>query len=308
MKMDEMGKILRSRTARWGGAAALCIAGMSCVLFSDTMGSWMRFDALNARAAELVDASLEQNQTTFLVISGIKAGLALIEGSSVGIGVELELGDLIQPVYDYVDFFWRMFLYAFLVLGFYKLLLETGLLHLGIPLLGIGSVLIAISLLTPNSEKLLRAFGKRCVLAGVLMAFIVPGSLVVTQQLSETYTAELAQKHYENIEAFGAELSTAQTQFIALKEKFSILNPGESLIEMRVGLLNVAQSVADTFRLSLFAFMYYVLLLLFDVLLFPLLSAFVLYKVTQLVMNRAFEPGPPQVHVHVEPPPQPQTT
>ena len=308
MEIHGVVRTFRSRAGRWGGAVALCVAGLSCVFFSDTLGSWMRFDALNAKASELVDASLERNQTTFLVISGIKAGLALIEGSSVGVGVELELGDIVQPVYDYVDFFWRMFLYAFLVLGFYKLLLETGLLHLGIPLLGVGSVLVAISLLTPNSEKLLRAFGKRCVLAGVLMAFIVPGSLIATQQLSAAYTTELKQKHYENIEAFGAELNAAKADFIALKEKISIWNPSESLIEMRSGLLDVAQSVADTFRLSLFAFMYYGLLLLFDVLLFPLLSAFVLYKVAQLAMNRAFESGPPPVHVHVDAPTQPQAT
>ncbi len=43
----------------------------------------------------------------FLVLSGIKSGLAIIEGSEVGIGFNLEIGDIVQSVYDYVDVAWK---------------------------------------------------------------------------------------------------------------------------------------------------------------------------------------------------------
>ncbi|MBW2119095.1 MAG: hypothetical protein JRH09_14405, partial [Deltaproteobacteria bacterium] len=39
----------------------------------------------------------------FLVLSGIKMGLAVVEGSEVGIGFNLEIGDLVQAAYGYVD-------------------------------------------------------------------------------------------------------------------------------------------------------------------------------------------------------------
>ncbi|MCH7549547.1 MAG: hypothetical protein IH969_08455, partial [Candidatus Krumholzibacteriota bacterium] len=72
-----------------------------------------------------LDDTLERDMVTFLLITAVKASLAMIEGSNVGVGFELQVGDIVQPAYDYVDFFWRAFLYAFMVLGFYKLLLET---------------------------------------------------------------------------------------------------------------------------------------------------------------------------------------
>ena len=128
----------------------------------------------------------------------------------------------------------------------------------------------------------------------------------------ETYKEESENKTEMERTDLTKEKSGVNTGAFAInpanEEKISIWNPSESLIEMRNGLMDVAQSVADTFRLSLFAFMYYGLLLLFDVLLFPLLSAFVLYKVAQLAMNRAFEPGPPPVHVHLDAPTQPQVS
>jgi hypothetical protein len=43
----------------------------------------------------------------FLLLSSIKSGLAVVEGSEVGVGFSLELGDVVQPVYDYVDIAWK---------------------------------------------------------------------------------------------------------------------------------------------------------------------------------------------------------
>ncbi|NNG00723.1 MAG: hypothetical protein HKM93_15160 [Desulfobacteraceae bacterium] len=42
----------------------------------------------------------------FLLLSAIKSGLAVVEGSEVGVGFNLELGDVVQPFYDYVDIAW----------------------------------------------------------------------------------------------------------------------------------------------------------------------------------------------------------
>ncbi len=89
---------------------------------------------------------------------------------------------------------------------------------------------------------------------------------------------------------------------MALRERISLFNPGESLADMRSGLLAIADSVAESFKKSLLAFLYFILLLMFDLLFFPLLSMYVLYKITQFAMDRAFERGIQSIQVRVEPP------
>lgn len=250
--------------------------------------------ALNERSAVLIDDSLETNQNTFLTISGIKAALAVIEGSSVGIGVQLEIGDLIQPAYDYVDFFWNVFLYSLIVLASYKLFLETGMLELGIVLFGIGAILCAVGLLTPPRETTTPAVGRRCMLLGILVAYIAPAALLLTQTLSERYTTELKRVHHESILEFQSELQDAQREFTALRTQFSLLAPGESFESVRAGVIRIAQSAAESFRLSLLAFLYYSLLIVFDLLFFPFVSAWLLYKFAQVALDRALQQTTPR--------------
>lgn len=249
---------------------------------------------LNDRGVELIDESLETNQNTFLAVSGIKAAMAVIEGSTIGVGVEVQVGDLIQPAYDYVDFFWKIFLYSLVVLASYKLFLETGMLELGVVLFGIGAILYAIGLLTPPRETTTPTVGRRCMLLGVLVAYIAPAALLLTQSLSDRYTTELKRVHQESILEFERELDTAQREFMNLRQQFSLLTPGESLDGVRAGFVRIASSVGESFRLSLLAFLYYSLLIMFDLLFFPFVSAWLLFKLAQVALDRALQQAAPQ--------------
>jgi len=54
-----------------------------------------------------LESAFQKALTGFVILSGIKSGLAVIEGSEVGVGFNLQLGDVVQPLYDYVDIAWR---------------------------------------------------------------------------------------------------------------------------------------------------------------------------------------------------------
>ncbi len=72
-----------------------------------------------------LEKSFEQAMAGFLVLSGVKSGLAIIEGSEIGVGFNLELGDVVQSVYDYVNIAWKTVLAGATVLLFTQLILET---------------------------------------------------------------------------------------------------------------------------------------------------------------------------------------
>lgn len=78
----------------------------------------------NANLAYLEDA-FDRSLAGFLVLSGIKSGLAVIEGSEVGIGFNLEIGDIVQAVYDYVDVAWKTALAGGTILLITRLCLEA---------------------------------------------------------------------------------------------------------------------------------------------------------------------------------------
>ncbi len=62
-------------------------------------------------------------------MSGIKAGLAVIEGStagvSAGMSAKLQVGDVVQSVYDYVDIAWRTLLTGCIAILAIQYLLEA---------------------------------------------------------------------------------------------------------------------------------------------------------------------------------------
>ena len=279
---------------RWQrpAAVALILLGIVVAVFPDLFARVTGYRALNDYAVERTASALERDRDAFLVVSGVKASLALLEGSSVGVGVEVQVGDIVQPAYDYIDFFWRVFLYAFLVLGFYQLLLETGLLLLGLNLLGLGAAVLGVGWLHPNAPSWLARVGKRCVLIGVLIAYVAPFSIVISESLNERYIHTLKAHHLEAMEAYRNELDGASAQFFALRQRISVLRPGDSLDEIRTGLLRIAEGVYEAFQLSLTAFLFYVLTVLFELVVFPLLSALILYKFTQWALGRLFNTAP----------------
>lgn len=300
--MSKVSGLLSSWPLRFVAALVLVPLGVLCILDSERVADETYYTAINDRAIELIDETLDRDMVTFLVITGIKTTLAMIEGSTVGIGFEIQVGDIVQPAYDYVDFFWRAFLYAFMVLGFYKLLLETDLLLLGIVVVGIGFVLFGVGIIGRTPHIDLRRWGRRCVLIGILVAYVTPLSLIMTELLSDRYTSTIKEKHAETIDGFHSEVEASALEFLALKDQISILQPGKTLDDLQTGMLRIVTSIGKTFRLSLLAFLYYVLILLFELLFFPLLSAVILYKFTVFALGRVFDAPRPPAPTPVHPP------
>ena len=111
-----------------------------------------------------------------------------------------------------------------------------------------------------------------------------------------------AVKHAETIDGFHSEVEASALEFLALKNQISILQPGKTLDDLQTGMLRIVTSIGKTFRLSLLAFLYYVLILLFELLFFPLLSAVILYKFTVFALGRVFDTPRPPAPTPVHPP------
>lgn len=91
----------------------------------DTMLNTFGLATLSNSNNRYLQESFDESVKGFLVLSTIKSGVAVLEGSEVGMGFNLEVGDVVQSIYDYVDVAWKTALAGGTILLLMRLVLET---------------------------------------------------------------------------------------------------------------------------------------------------------------------------------------
>lgn len=267
------------------GGVVLIVLGLAFIAFPPVVQEVIGYSALNRAAVAQVDAAIGRNMVTFASVSGIEAVVALIEGSSIGVGFDLEVGDLVQPAYDYIHFIWSVFLWALLLLSLYKLLMETELLGLGFLLIGVGFILGGAANFARGRFAPWRRWARLFIVVGLLFAYLLPLSLMATEFISDRYLARAKAANAERIREVQDQLYSARDEMLALREKISILSPGESFEEVRASALAIIDNLTETIWESMFAFLIFVLILMVELLLLPFLNAYLLYKIFMVALR-----------------------
>lgn len=278
---------------QWFLSVLAAAAGVCLVALPGQLLRVSGYDLLTRQAEAVVDDVTAQNLAAFVAVSAVKTALAIIEDSSVGVGFQLEVGDAVQAVYDYVDFVWEALMYSLLVLGTYKILLETHLLHLGLQLMGLGLLCWSFGAVSQRVGAPVRRVAIRAVFAGALAAYIVPAALVAMHYVAEHYTAPVKQKQGERIQKLDQEIRQLRAQIWNLKQEVDLLRPVESLGAVRERMGEITASAVATVGASTQAMLYYVVIVLFELLVFPMLSAYLLFKLLHALFGRALGQGPP---------------
>ena len=150
-----------------------------------------------------LDESYDRALEGFLVLSAVKSGLAVIEGSEVGIGFNLQVGDLVQSVYDYVDIAWKTVLAGGTILFMARLALD-GVAMTDHILMALAffclSMLAAGRCVFPNRigmARFLRSVTATCTFLTVLVYLVLPLAVYGASRLSERITRPLIQQSYD---------------------------------------------------------------------------------------------------------------
>lgn len=190
------------------GAVVLAASGYADHLV-DAVGMGRITDANLIYLNDAFDRSL----AGFLVLSGIKSGLAIIEGSEVGIGFNLEIGDIVQAVYDYVDVAWKTALAGGTVLLMTRMCLEAVALidHwcLAAMLLGVGVFLIFRWFLA-DCQRMTRVVRESTIFLVVLtliLYVILPISITGASFLSKRITQPIIEETQTGFEDIHREFS-----------------------------------------------------------------------------------------------------
>lgn len=181
------------------------LAGMVLAItgWADRGLEYVGLEKLSRTNHRYLDESYDRALEGFLVLSAVKSGLAVIEGSEVGIGFSFEVGDLVQSVYDYVNIAWKTVLAGGTILLITRLaldgvaLVDHWVLTLAFFLL---LLLAAVQGLFPRRRaiaQILKSFTATCGFVAVLLYLVLPLAVLGASWLSDALTRPLIQDSYD---------------------------------------------------------------------------------------------------------------
>jgi len=231
--------------------------------------------SIKGPALDTTDFTLERQSASFLLVSTLKSSLAVIEGSDIGIGFRLEVGDIVQSTYDLVDFTWKILLYGILLITFSKILFESDLINIGLYILAVGFLLNVSGLFIQQYKEKILSFGTGVIIAGMIVSFYVPVSTLVSFRACEYFVG-----HIEK------DMNHQMQEVLADWEKFkSELSPRELKSSVQT-----AASFVKTLFLKLTRIMItFTCLIIIRYLLFPVIVAYGFFILSKAFLKRKFE-------------------
>jgi len=251
----------------------------------------------DANDAYLQDA-FDRSLAGFLVLSGIKSGLAVIEGSEVGIGFNLEIGDIVQSVYDYVDIAWKTALAGGTILLITRLSLEAisaiDQWFLALMFLLMVIFLVFEWFLTAYA-RLANVFREAMLFLLVLtltLYYLLPLGITAASFVSRKITAPLIASSQEGFEKVHQEFSPAQVNSRLFAEEddaddsiFSALDFTAKYEMTRERIRQIGKYFRDKTALMATLTLQLVAGYLFDCIIFPLTFFVILYVLTKSLVT-----------------------
>jgi hypothetical protein len=251
----------------------------------------------DANDAYLQDA-FDRSLTGFLVLSGIKSGLAVIEGSEVGIGFNLEIGDIVQSVYDYVDIAWKTALAGGTILLITRLSLEaiSAIDQWFLALMFLAMVVfLAVEWFFTGYARLANVFREAMLFLLVLtltLYYLLPLGITAASFVSRKITAPLIVSSQEGFEKVHQEFSPAHVNSRLFAEEddahdsiFSALDFTAKYEMTRERIRQIGKYFKDKTALMATLTLQLVAGYLFDCIIFPLTFFVILYVLTRSLVT-----------------------
>ena len=155
--------------------------------------------ALQTQNDQYLNRTFKKALAGFATMSAVKAGLAVIEGSTAGVSVgasfNLQVGDIVQSAYDYVDIAWRTLLTGCITILSIQYLLKAAAIVDGY-VLSVTFFMLGISLLLrwrasgwTKVRETVRDILSLSIVASLAVLYILPISVWGASHLSRIITA-----------------------------------------------------------------------------------------------------------------------
>ena len=256
----------------------LCVFGIMDIIFENTI-----FNLFKNLTKPYLEKAYEESKKLFITLSLLKGTADVIEGSTVNVnmilGMNVEIGDIVKPIYDIINTIWQISLASVVVLK-----LET--IYYEIFRVKIASILIFISLVayfpyTFTKNKITDIFKKVSKYTFSLLIFIyilLPSAILISSGVSNYFENEYKKPAVAQLNASLDKLNKVKDGLFVLEQSKGLFNiPGqiESAKERFNGfgneINNVSKSLTDNTPIIIG-------ITLLSYLIIPLLVVVFLYK------------------------------
>ena len=265
----------------------LSVFGVLSKIFEITI-----FDFLKNESEEYMRNSYNQSKTLFLTLSLIKGTMGVIEGSTLNanavIGINLELGDIIEPVYEMINILWKISLLSVVILKIETLYFGFFTMKLSTFLLSVSMTFIAPWVFIKNKfTEILSKISKYFFYSFLFIYLLIPSVLFMTSKVVNVMETEYKEPAIKRIEQNVGNLNSSAEALFRPAENTSIFNIKgqvdtykDKIDSFKTEAGNVTESISEDVPLIIGV-------TIFGYIILPLLLTIFLYKLAKsLVMSK----------------------
>lgn len=266
-----------------------CIFGVMNVIFENTI-----FNLLKNLTKPYLDKTYDESKRLFLVLSLIKGTTDVIEGSTVNVsmilGMEIEVGDIVQPIYDIINILWKISLASTVILKLESLYFEIFKVKIANLLIFISLVsLLPYTFIKNKVTSIFKSISKYSFFILVFIYLVLPGSLLINSYISRYFEEEYKKPAIEKLDKSLDKLNEVKDRLFTFEQSKSIFDvPGqinstkEKVEDFNKEIVSVSKSLSENTPLIIG-------IMLLTTIILPILIILFLYKVTRIMIIKKIE-------------------
>lgn len=266
-----------------------CIFGVMNVIFENTI-----FNLLKNLTKPYLDKTYDESKKLFLVLSLIKGTTDVIEGSTVNVsmilGMEIEVGDIVQPIYDIINILWKISLASTVILKLESLYFEIFKVKIANLLIFISLVsLLPYTFIKNKVTSIFKSISKYSFFILVFIYLVLPGSLLINSYISRYFEEEYKKPAIEKLDKSLDKLNEVKDRLFTFEQSKSIFDvPGqitstkEKIEDFNKEIVSVSKSLSENTPLIIG-------IMLLTTIILPILIILFLYKVTRIMIIKKIE-------------------
>lgn len=262
----------------------LCILGIINKIFEFTI-----FNFFKNMTKPYLERAYEESKKLFITLSLLKGTTDVIEGSTVNVnvilGMNIQIGDLVQPIYDIIDILWKISLASVVVLK-----LET--IYYEIFKMKLASILIFISLVTylPYTfsknmvTEALKKISKYTLLGLTFIYILLPGTILLSSAMSDYFEKEYKEPAVVRLNQSLDKLNKVKDDLFVMEQSKNIFNIPGQIESTKNKFSNLGQEISNVSK-DLADFTPVIIgITLLSYIIMPLLLLIFLYKLTKSLL------------------------
>ena len=262
----------------------LCIFGIMDKIFEHTI-----FNFFKNLTMPYLEKTYEESKKMFLTLSLLKGTTDIIEGSTVNVsmivGMEIEIGDIIQPIYDMINILWKVSLASVVILK-----LET--IYYEIFKVKLATILTFISLITifpytiykNKITEILKKISKYSFFTLLYIYIILPSAIFVNSTISSYFEKEYKEPAIVELNQDLNKLNKVKDEMLVLDQSKSIFNIPGQIDSAKAKIDNFSKEINTISRDLVENTPVIIGIILLSSIVLPVLIAVLLYMVTKSII------------------------